>query len=970
MYRTVRPFIVAALCIVSIECSSDHPAALLPPPTLTSIGTTAGVRGTTVNLALAGTNFVPQGTTVAVSGDGVTVMNVTVSDATSASASLDIAAGAALGSRDVTVATASGTSTAVPFVVNPPPPTIATVLPSAGVRGTTRSVSITGTDFVTGATTVVVSGGGVTVRNVTVGSATQLTADVTIDTTAAIGDRELTVSTAGGASGSVAFSIEPQPPTISSLSPATGVTNTVVEETLKGTNFVPGATVLVSGGGVTVTDVAVVDDSTITARFTLAGDATLGARTVTVMTTGGTSSGATFTVNPPAAATASITPSSGPRGSAVSVSITGSNFVSGATSVAVAGTGVVVSNVVVTSSTLLTATFTIDTAAALGAHDVSVITAGGSTGGLSFTVNAPPTLTNASPATGLRGEEDRFTLTGTNFVPGGTAVHVSGDGVTVKTVNVTSSTSLTALLVIAADADVGAHYLTVTTAAGTSRGVSIDVVPLSPTLASVSPNTGAQTGSQTVTLTGTNFLSGATTVNVSGTNVTVSSVNVASATSLTATSAVSAGAATGARTVTVKTAGGTSTSQNFTVITAPTITTFTAGATHVTSAQPSLLTWTTSNAASCSIDNGVGSVACASANTSVTPGTTKTYTLSATSAGATATATSTIFANEPGKFVYTAARDDNAIHMYTMDTGTGDLTPLATATIAAGTAPYGVTVDPSGRYAYAANRNSDNVSMYTIDRTTGELSSNGTVAAGNESRDVLVDPTGRFAYVVNQNSSGTGSVSAYTINASGQLVANGSTIAAGSQPTNATMDGTGHFLYVVDQADNEVLMYSINSDGTLTSLGTHSNLPNGVGGAAADPTGKYLYVATRTTGKISQFSINADGTLTSIGTPIAGGGTMGFLVVDPTGRYVYALDINFYVVYAYKIQSDGTLTSNGSVSPPSFVAKIAIDRQGKFLYVTNASAGITIYSIGSDGTLTLIHSVAAGTNPYGIVGTP
>ena len=47
------------------------------------------------------------------------------------------------------------------------------------------AVTLTGTNFVVGATTVAVSGGGVTVNNVVVGSTTSLTANFVLDPAAA-----------------------------------------------------------------------------------------------------------------------------------------------------------------------------------------------------------------------------------------------------------------------------------------------------------------------------------------------------------------------------------------------------------------------------------------------------------------------------------------------------------------------------------------------------------------------------------------------------------------------------------------------------------------------------------------------------------------------------------------------------------------------------------------------------------------
>ena len=69
------------------------------------------------------------------------------------------------------------------------------------------AVTLTGTNFVVGATTVNIGGGGVTVTNVVVGSPTSLTASFVLDLAAADGPRTVTVTTAGGTSGPQAFTI-------------------------------------------------------------------------------------------------------------------------------------------------------------------------------------------------------------------------------------------------------------------------------------------------------------------------------------------------------------------------------------------------------------------------------------------------------------------------------------------------------------------------------------------------------------------------------------------------------------------------------------------------------------------------------------------------------------------------------------------------------------------------------------------
>ncbi len=137
----------------------------------------------------------------------------------------------------------------------------------------------------------------------------------------------------------------------------------------------------------------------------------------------------------------------------VAVTLTGTNFVVGATTVAVAGGGMTVNSVVVGSSTSLTANFVLDAAAAAGARTVTVTTAGGTSAAQSFTINLPPapTLSSVSPNQGIRGNTVAVTLTGTNFIAGATTVAVAGGGVTVNSLVVGSSTSLTRQLCARSD---------------------------------------------------------------------------------------------------------------------------------------------------------------------------------------------------------------------------------------------------------------------------------------------------------------------------------------------------------------------------------------------------------------------------------------------------------------------------------------------------------------------------------------
>jgi sugar lactone lactonase YvrE len=197
-----------------------------PPPTLTSISPAGGPLGATVPVTLSGSGFFGSGganagsaacslngTTVFVSGSGVTVSNVSATSDTSLSAAFNIAANATPGARDVTVTTDSGTSGSVKFTIQvpvAPAPTLTSITPPTEVRGTTATLTLTGTNFVPGATSVAADGSGISFTNVSVTSTTSLTATLNVSAGANLGGHNVRVSTAGGGSNAMVLTIQPQ----------------------------------------------------------------------------------------------------------------------------------------------------------------------------------------------------------------------------------------------------------------------------------------------------------------------------------------------------------------------------------------------------------------------------------------------------------------------------------------------------------------------------------------------------------------------------------------------------------------------------------------------------------------------------------------------------------------------------------------------------------------------------------------
>jgi hypothetical protein len=155
-----------------------------------------------------------------------------------------------------------------------------------------------------------------------------------------------------------------------------------------------------------------------------------------------------------------ISPNSGPVGGGTSVTITGANFITGAT-VQLGANGA--SNVAVVNSGTITAT---TPAGAAGTVNVTVTTSAGSgslAGGFSY-IAAPsaPSVTGVSPNSGPAAGGTAVTITGTNFAAGATVQFGANPA---ASVNVASATSITA---IAPPGNAGTVNITVANTGGLS----------------------------------------------------------------------------------------------------------------------------------------------------------------------------------------------------------------------------------------------------------------------------------------------------------------------------------------------------------------------------------------------------------------------------------------------------------------------------------------------------------------------
>ena len=433
-------------------------------------------------------------------------------------------------------------------------PTITGITPALGSRGGGTIVTITGTNFVAGAT-VTVAGSAAT--SVLVGGGTSITATTPVGVP---GPALIVVTNPDGQSATLsnAFLYQDWSPTVTNVVANTGNSLGGTSVTINGANFVTGASA--SFGGAPAASVVVLNSTTITA-VTPAHAA--GGVNVAVTNPDGQigtlANGFTYTAGPSPTVT-SASPNNGTTGGGTTVTVSGTNFVAGAT---VTFGGTPGTGVQVVSPTQITA---VTPAKSVGAVAVVVTNPDGQTGtlasGFTYAQAAAPSVSSVSPKEGPLAGGTVVTISGSGFLNGAT---VTFGGTAGTNLTVTSTTSIT--VTAPAKTTSGAVAIEVKNTDNQLGTLASGYTYLEKaTVTGVTPDKGPAAGGTAVKIAGTNF---GTAPKVKFGTVEATSVSVTSATEVSATSP----AGTGAVDVTVTGPGGDGTkAAAFTYTAAPVIT--------------------------------------------------------------------------------------------------------------------------------------------------------------------------------------------------------------------------------------------------------------------------------------------------------------------------------------------------------------------------------------------------------------
>jgi len=307
-------------------------------------------------------------------------------------------------------------------------------------------------------------------------------------------------------------------------------------------------------------------------------------------------------------------------------------------------------------------------------------------------------------------------------------------------------------------------------------------------------------------------------------------------------------------------------------------------------------------------------------------------------------------------FVYVSNAQDGNIDAYTMDAGTGALTPIGQAEAAKLVMPMAIA--PNKKHLYAVVRSQPlRVLTYAIDQANGSLTQKASAPLPDSMPYVSTDRTGHWLFTA---SYGGDKLAVSPIGEDGLVTAEAvQVIATGRNAHSILPDRRNKFVYACTLGANTVLQLNFDAKtGLLTP-----NDPPGVGPEpghgprhmAFSPDDKYLYVINELSGHVTQYAIDS------------GSGTM--LPVDS----ISSVPAEAGLEWGQPQQPVGSAPAPAAAAakdekPKVWAADIGMTPNGKFLYTTERTTNkIALFTVAPDtGKLTYVTNFATEAQPRGI----
>lgn len=282
-------------------------------------------------------------------------------------------------------------------------------------------------------------------------------------------------------------------------------------------------------------------------------------------------------------------------------------------------------------------------------------------------------------------------------------------------------------------------------------------------------------------------------------------------------------------------------------------------------------------------------------------------------------------------------------------------------TVGIGLDPARIAVDSDGRRAVVVSRGSDQIAIFDVAQTTLALDEVSVFAAGLAPRDAALTANGTRLASLDADRVALWSLAAGATTP--QLLDEAS---VGNAPRHLALDPADRFVFV--SADETVRVFALGHDAAgLTDTGTSLSFPGGSSpaGLEVSPDGRYLIVCLEGSDRLHVAEIDpVSGALTSRSTLVTG-----FRSTEPTfdarGRRLVTVEPEEDRISLFDIDGNGTLTLLSRADCGSETSAVAFDRSGDNVYgAALGSNTIEILSV-ENSTISNTSNVTtgAGTSP-------
>ena len=281
-----------------------------------------------------------------------------------------------------------------------------------------------------------------------------------------------------------------------------------------------------------------------------------------------------------------------------------------------------------------------------------------------------------------------------------------------------------------------------------------------------------------------------------------------------------------------------------------------------------------------------------------------------------------------------------------------------------------VVLTKNNQWLFAVNAGSNQISVFAV--STDGLQLVDVVDSGGI-RPVSLTTYKDLLYVL--NAGGSGNISGFSIGADGSLsplagstqpVSNGGVGAApGLAQIAFSSDGTT--LVVTEKSTSLIDTYPV-GDGIAGAPTTHPSSGAVPFGFAFDRHGHAI--VSEASGSVSSYQVDGNGFSVISGSVVNGQVAACWIAISKNGKYAYTTNAGSGTISSYQLGEDGSLTllnaTAGSTGAGSSPVDMAFSHNGMYLYAMGAASHtITIFQMGADGSLTVTDSISV---PVGVAG--